>query len=105
MIAAGLDRRAESSSLQTQTLEQLGERLNTMPIRAETREQFTAIIATLQRGEAFAELRPSIEAYRALLSKTVDLAEAIANAGWLDQGARDVFAEQLHDAVVLPVPS
>ncbi len=101
MIAAGLDQRAQSSKSQAQTLEQLVARVNTMPIRADTREQLTAIIATLQRGEVFAELHPSIETYRALLSKTVDFAEAIANAEWLDQGARNVFADRLHDAVVL----
>ena len=101
MIAAGFDRRAESSSSHAETLDQLAARMNTIPIRADTHEQLTAIIATLQRGEAFVELRPSIETYRALLSRTVDFAEALANAEWLAQGARDVFADQLHDAVVL----
>ena len=101
MIAAGLDQRAESSSSQAQTLEQLVARVNTTTIRADTREQLAAILATLQRGAAFAELRPNIETYRALLSKTIDFADALVSAEWLDKDVQDILADQLHHAVVL----
>ena len=101
MIAAGLDQRRTSSRRNTQTLGQIGARLATAPIREDTRDEIAAIVTLLQRGEAFAELRPSIAAYRSLLSRTLDFAEAVAGADWLDQAFKDVFQDQLYDAVAL----
>ncbi len=101
MIAAGLDQRRTSSPRKIQTLEQIAARLATAPIRQDTRDEIAAIVIMLQRGEAFAELRPSVTAYRSLLSRTLDFAEAVAGADWLDQASKDVLQDQLYDAVAL----
>ncbi|MCH8315259.1 MAG: hypothetical protein IIA64_04735 [Planctomycetes bacterium] len=96
-----MDQRHTSSPQKIQTLEQIAARLATAPIRQDTRDEIAAIVTMLERGEAFAELRPSVAAYRSLLSRTLDFTETFAGADWLDQAFKDVLQNQLYDAVAL----
>ena len=80
MIAAGLDQRRTSSRRKIQTLGQIAARLATAPVPEDTRDEIAAIVTMLQRGEAFAELRPSVAGYRSLLSRMLDFTEAVAGA-------------------------
>ncbi len=101
MIAAGVDRPTDTRPSQPKTLAQIGARLTTATIRQDTRDEIAAITELMQRGEAFAELRPSIQQYSATLAQAIDFAQSVASAQWLDETTKAELANVLHEAVVL----
>jgi len=86
------------SSLELAVLKQ---RLPEAPIGSDTRAELGAIAEFLYRGEAFAELRPRVETYARLLIELLDLADAIAEAEWLDEALRAALQTRMHTAVLL----
>ncbi len=77
------------------------QRLPEAPIGSGTRTELAAIAGFLRRGEAFAELRPRVETYARLLIELLDLADAIAEAQWLDEALRAALETQINSTVVL----
>ena len=78
----------------------LQQRLPETPIGSDTRTELAAIAEFLNRGEAFAELQPRVAAYASLLIELLDLADAIAEAEWLDETLRAAIETRMHTAVI-----
>ena len=80
---------------------QLRRRLGAATMRPATRAALEIIVDRLQRGAAFPDWQPQIEVYRRLVRHVLDMADALDAATWLDEAAREVYAERMQLAVTL----
>ncbi len=70
-------------------------------LREETRAELDAIIDFLERGSAFPDLRPQVEASLHHLSHVVDLLRSLNAAAWMADEARETYMNRVHLGVVL----
>jgi len=83
------------------TLAQARADLASMSLREDTKVELDGIIDFLERGSAFPDLRPQVEASLRHISQVIDLLTSLANADWLDDVSRDAYLDRLHLGVVL----
>ena len=82
-------------------LQALQERLSATSLGDQTRDQAREILGYLERGAAYPELRPRVEAFARLLDGALDLADALRDAGWLEPEQRAACIDRLQEALVI----
>jgi hypothetical protein len=80
--------------------EQVEARIEAAALAPEATDELRRITGFLRRGSAFAEYRRAVERTCRLLADVLDLADAIARAGWLDE-RREEYLGEIHEAVML----
>jgi hypothetical protein len=85
----------------TRTLAQARAALDTLSLRDDTEAELDGIIDFLERGSAFPDLRPQVDASLRHISQVIDLLLSLDNATWLDDTPRAAYLDRLHLGVVL----
>lgn len=100
--AANMSSGATLVAREVDTIDELRVRSATVAtLRDETRGMLTTVLDILEQGQEFAEFRPRVEAYRALLTRLLDLCDALGKATWLDDAAREAYATRMHESLAL----
>jgi len=83
------------------TLAQLRQDFGSLSLRDDTRTEIAAILDYLERGSAFADLRPQIEMSLLHMSQAAELLASLDKATWLKPAATEAYRDRLHLGVVL----
>ena len=85
----------------SRTLPQIRAELATLSLREDTKAELDGIIDFLERGSAFPELRPQVDASLHHIAQVADLLRSLEAATWLDEESRANYLDRLHLGIVL----
>lgn len=83
------------------TVAQVRNELFALSLRDDTKAELSSIVDFLERGSAFPDLRPQVDASLRHISQVIDLLNSLQGATWLDDKSREAYLERLHLGVVL----
>lgn len=99
--AANMAGGASASARGVNTIDELRGRAVAAALREETRGIVVTVLDILEQGQEFAEFRPRVEAYRALLTRLFDLCDALSHAAWMEETSRQAYDARIHEALAL----
>ncbi len=83
------------------SIKELSDRVTTVLMRDDVRDELQRVADFLRRGAEFPELRPRVRLYQAHIAQVLDLAESLAAASWIGVTSQDVYADRIKMGVLL----